>query len=463
MKQSESVKASGLYLIGNMASKAMAFLTIPIFTRLLTTSEYGIVNTYLAWVQIATIVAELSLHNSFRKAYADYRQDFDAYCASTLRLGGLLFLNSLVMATAAILLLPQLRPMAWLIYCGLLHAFGIFCVTSMSTQYMMQFQYRKRSIYMIVPNVACALLSVLVLLMMTSQRYVGRILVYVFVYVLFAVISYVTTAKHKTNRSYWRYALRYSLPLVFHGLSLVVLSSSDRIMITSLYSVAESGIYSLVYNIGMLTTAVMLSLSGLWVPWFTKRLKENQIAEINHKAVYLVENMTVIVAVFMLVSPEIIKLISTSDYWSGTAIITPIILAAYIMSLYSLAVNVEYQYGATRQIALNSCIAAALNLGLNALFIPKYGAAAAAYTTVAAYTLSLLVHTFFAKKLCRGIFPVRKYLLYIAGVVLVSVLCVLGLEYSIVRLTIAAGLASGYFYLMFARKRFIALQIKPAE
>ncbi len=463
MKQNESVKASGLYLVGNMTSKAMAFLTIPIFTRLLTTTEYGIVNTYLAWVQIATIVTELSLHNSFRKAYADYHLDFDAYCASALRLGGLLFINSLVLATVAILLLPQLKPMAWMIYCCLLHAFGVFCVTSMSTQYMMQFQYRKRAIYMIVPNVACVLLSVLVLLMMTSQRYVGRILVYVFVYGLFAVISYASVAKHKTNRDYWRYALKYSLPLVFHGLSLVVLSSSDRIMITSLYSASESGIYSLVYNLGMLTIAVMASLSGLWVPWFTKRLKEGKVTEINNKAVYMVENMTVVAALFMLVSPEIIKLVSTSEYWPGTSIIIPIILAAYIMSLYSLAVNVEYQYGATKQIALNSCFAAALNLGLNALFIPKYGAAAAAYTTVAAYAVSFLVHTYFAKKLCPGIFPVQKYVLYITGMLLLSVLCVFGLDYGIVRWTAAIVCLIGYAYLMYAKKRFIALQIKSAE
>ena len=100
--KNQAVKASALYLFGNICTKAIAFLTIPIFTRLLSTGEYGIVNTYTSWVHIASIVVTLSLYNSFRMAYVEKKEDFESYCASILRLGAMFFLASMLISIIAI-------------------------------------------------------------------------------------------------------------------------------------------------------------------------------------------------------------------------------------------------------------------------------------------------------------------------------------------------------------------------
>ena len=62
----KNVKASSWYLIGNLFDKAIAFLTIPIFTRLLSTTDYGIENTYISYVTILTIVLGLSMESSIQ-------------------------------------------------------------------------------------------------------------------------------------------------------------------------------------------------------------------------------------------------------------------------------------------------------------------------------------------------------------------------------------------------------------
>ena len=64
IKINNGVKIGTLYLIGNIFNKAIAFITIPIFTRLLTTEEYGIVNTYTSWASILMVIVGLSLGNS---------------------------------------------------------------------------------------------------------------------------------------------------------------------------------------------------------------------------------------------------------------------------------------------------------------------------------------------------------------------------------------------------------------
>lgn len=260
MKNKREVKASALYLIGNISTKAIAFLTIPVFTRLLTTSEYGIVNTYTSWVNIATVVITLSLYNSFRMALVEKEPDFESYCASAIRLSGILFCISMLLAMLVLVLMPRLRSIGWMILACLVQAFGTFCVTAMSTKYMLQFQYTKRAVYMIV---LCTVVAIMLMYLHTENRYMWRILAYVFVYVLFIVSTLWATRKEKTKKEYWKYAIAYSLPLVFHGLSLVILSSSDRIMITAISGAAESGVYSLVYNLGLISVAVSTSLEGI--------------------------------------------------------------------------------------------------------------------------------------------------------------------------------------------------------
>lgn len=462
MRNNKEVKASALYLIGNIITKAIAFLTIPIFTRLLTTTEYGIVNTYTSWVNIATVVITLSLYNSFRAALADKGEDFESYCASAIRLSGVLFSISMVLATLAIVIVPSLRGIGWMIFACLVQAFGTFCVTAMSTKYMLQFQYSKRAVYMIVPNVLCAVLSIVLMYLHEENRYVWRILAYVVVYILFISTTFWTMRKEKTKTEYWKYAIAYSLPLVFHGLSLVILSSSDRIMITAISGAAESGVYSLVYNLGLISVAVSTSLEGIWLPWFISKFKNREIQIINEKAKYLIENITVVVIGVMLVAPEILQVMASEQYWSGKPIIFPVVVASYIMFLYDLAVNVEYQCKATKKIATNTMMAAAINVILNLILIPIFGAIAAAYTTVIAYFFSMLLHCHYAKRFAPGIFPFKKYIPYFLTVIVVAVLCefIYGIEFAVVRWCAAIIIGGTYLLLMFRKKRFIALQIK---
>ena len=66
-------KASTCYLIGNIFNKGIAFLTVPIFTRILSTSDYGIVTTYNSWIGIVSMLLGFALHMAIRSSFIDYR------------------------------------------------------------------------------------------------------------------------------------------------------------------------------------------------------------------------------------------------------------------------------------------------------------------------------------------------------------------------------------------------------
>jgi O-antigen/teichoic acid export membrane protein len=104
-----------------------------------------------------------------------------------------------------------------------------------------------------------------------------------------------------------------------------------------------------------------------------------------------------------------VKLLAKKDYWAGISIIPPIVLSNFVIFAYTLYVNVEHFFKNTIPITINTVIAAVVNIVLNFLCIPKFGYVAAAYTTIVAYMIALLLHANNAKKLEKDLYPIRVF------------------------------------------------------
>ena len=65
MADGKKVLKAGLgYTIGNYFLKGLNFLTIPIFSRILSTTDYGIYNTFAAYENIMFIIIGLAIHSA---------------------------------------------------------------------------------------------------------------------------------------------------------------------------------------------------------------------------------------------------------------------------------------------------------------------------------------------------------------------------------------------------------------
>jgi O-antigen/teichoic acid export membrane protein len=204
-----------------------------------------------------------------------------------------------------------------------------------------------------------------------------------------------------------------SLPIILHGLSLTILGQSDRIMLAAIVGASETGIYSLIYNFSMLANVVIFSLEGVWVPWFTEKMKSREIEQINENVKLYIGIMTFVIISIILVSPEVLSILAPREYWYGQMIIPPIIISSYIIFIYTLYVNVEHFHKKTRHISVNTIIAAICNIILNLIFIPRYGMYAASITTLVSYSLSLYLHYRYSRYIEEKLFPIRVVLKYL--------------------------------------------------
>ena len=283
MNENNYKKAGTFYFVGNVFNKGIAFLTVPVFTRILSTSDYGIVTTYNSWIGILSMIMGFALHMSVRMAAVDYKEKLDDFMSSIILFICLSSFGSIAIVTG-VMKLFHINTSIMLVVICMLQAFATATIEDYSSYLMMQYRYKARTAFMILPNLISVLVSIFtIIFILQDNLYLGRIIPTATITTLFGIIVVVLVlrkGKFRINKEYLKYAMAISAPLILHGIALNILSQSDRIMITSLADAAQTGIYSLIYNFSMIATVITTTLEGIWVPWFINKLKAGTREEI---------------------------------------------------------------------------------------------------------------------------------------------------------------------------------------
>ena len=103
-KLSLPARASLAYTIANIVSKGISIITVPIYTRLLTTAEMGVGTTYSSWYTIIYSIVTLSLTsgslNIAMMEYEEEREKYESCCLSISSITGILFLGIYVIGAS---------------------------------------------------------------------------------------------------------------------------------------------------------------------------------------------------------------------------------------------------------------------------------------------------------------------------------------------------------------------------
>lgn len=430
-------KASFCYLIGNLFNKGLAFLTIPIFTRLLSTTDYGIINTYSSWAGILSMIVGFAMHMSIRNAFVDYKDGTESYLSTIIKFTLLSSLGFMLILYVVVKIF-KINISLSLVFICLFHSVASSIIEDVSCYFMMKYNYIKRTILMILPNLIYVCVAIfLISHILKKDLYLGKIIPEALTIIIFAIILSVCYTRKGFNTAYIKHALKISLPLILHGAALNILSNSDRIMITWLADASQSGIYSIVYSFGMITYIITVSLDGIRIPWFMKKMNEKASKEINSVTLDYIRLITYIMCCLIMVSPELLKLLADKAYWEGIKLIPIIIVANFLFFAYNIYSNLEHYYKKSNQITALTILAAVLNLVLNYIFIPKFGYVAAAFTTAFSYFVIFILHSIYSKKLNSSVFSIKMFILPIIEIIIFCALFYLLTDRPIIRWTVA--------------------------
>jgi len=205
-------------------------------------------------------------------------------------------------------------------------------------------------------------------------------------------------ARLKVRLKYCIYALKFNLPLLPHYLSMYVLSSSDRIMITKMVNTTATAIYSVAYTVASVINIVWQSIEASLAPWIYEKLNEKDKQSVRKLTIRIILLFAFLCLFCTLFAPEIMAILAPQSYSAGIYVIPPVAAGVFFTAVYSLYMRIELFFKQTSFAAIATVIAALSNIVLNYIFIDLYGFVAAAYTTLACYALLSLLHYFNVKK-----------------------------------------------------------------
>ena len=263
-------------------------------------------------------------------------------------------------------------------------------------------------------------LSILLVVSFFSEnKFLGRIIgaaVPAAMIAFIVFVQYMKNGRKGRKKEYIKYALKFGVPLIPHDLSHMVLSNSDRIMIQSMNGNSQSGIYSLTYNVGLMLHVITEGFGNVWRPMLYRYLEEGKWHIVRrYNRIYLIV-FTIITAGIIAVSPEIIKIVASKEFWDGINLVMWVCLATYFIYIYQLFSNVEFYLKKTPIISVGTILAAILNIVLNIYGLPVWGYGFAAVSTVIAYGGLAVFHCLILRHVCEYQVIDNAFTLGVAGI-----------------------------------------------
>ena len=415
---STAVKAALWFTVCNMVQRGINFLTMPIFTRIMPTADYGTYTVYNSWYTIIVIFATLNLSAFvFSKGMVKFSEDRDGF---ELSLQSLNLTITAGMLCIYLLLQTFINKFTGLSTVIMLLMFLQIAVEP-SIQYWTarnRFEYKYKRVVGVTIGIALSnLILGIVLVLLLPDPALARILSIVVVAVLFGcvfIISIIKNANKGFSTKYWKYALAFNLPLILHFLSASILNQSDRIMISQMIGKPEAAIYSVAYAIGMFPMLLSTAVQQSFLPWLYPKMKKGDDTKISEVTTATLILMGIVVIGIIAFGPEIITFVAPKDYYLARWIIPPVCGSVFFVFLHNMFANVEYYYEETKKIAVASVGVALLNIILNYIFIRIFGFIAAGYTTLFCYIAYTIAHYYVMRHICKrnkcelNLFDIKK-------------------------------------------------------
>lgn len=407
------VRASFWFLICSFLQRGISMISTPIFTRLMSTSDYGQFGVFNSWYGIITIIVALGLTGGVHtQGLVKYDEDRKVFSSSLQGLTIFLIVGWLIIYLLfhefwnAVLKLSTVQIVSMFIIIWTTAVFGFW-----ANEQRVTYSYKALVIITLLSSLLKPAIEI-VLVLNSDDKATARVIGWVIADILtfsWMFVSQLRRGKTFYSKRFWTYALGFNLPLVPHYLSQTILNSADRIMIERMVGASESGIYNLAYSISLIMMLFNTALGQTISPWMYQKIKnkkEKDIAPIAYITLILIAAVNLFL---ILLAPEIVRFFAPTDYYEAIWVIPPVAMSVYFMYAYDLFAKIAFYYEKTKAIMTASILGALLNVILNYIFIKQVGYIAAGYTTLVCFMVYSIAHYIFMRKVCReccdGVYP----------------------------------------------------------
>lgn len=428
-----TLKHTVIYGFGKSSEQFAKFLLLPLYTKFLTTSDYGILSIITLLAGFAQIVFGLGAGTS---VFRFYRRN-----EKSTNLGSIFYSSMFLVTTWSLFLLVLIfgfrSNISQLLFSS--DSFGSHIIIALGTTAlgaayaipMFILRAKGQAARFIVNNYIKLFLTIafsLFFIVVLERGVLGAIeagFCSALLFALYTIIACSTKTQFSFDRKLIFQFLTYGSPLIIAGLGMVVLNSSDKYILKEYATLEILGIYSVGYTLGAAINIPIGAFQNAWPKlMFDYKDRENSGIFYGKVLTYYLIAMGAIWLGIFLFSKELVMLMTAKSFWPSYQVI-PIISLAYIfMGAGSITSAGIYTKDKTHLDLFIFPFASVICLLANFLLIGPWGMIGAAWATLLSFFCLFGLHTILGSKQHKIQFEGRK-LATIGGAIAVVVLTVI--------------------------------------
>ena len=392
LKQSESrgrylAKNTAIFAIGNVASRLISFFLVPLYTNILTTAEYGVVDLVNTLCTVLAPILILNINEAVMRFALDKGANYKKIMSTglTVFVGAILFGILVIPASS---LFSEVAPYSTYIY--------FYTVTLAGSQLFLCYLRGKENIAFysvgsVLQTMTIALFNILFLAVL-HKGIKGYFLAYIISNIITILFAFIAGNVREVIRDYkfdiklTKAMAAYSVVLIPNTFMWWIINSSDRVMVTSIIGVAANGIYAVSYKLPSLVS----TMTGIFnQAWSYSAIREDGAEDENeynnmvfNRLISIV--MLLSIALLTIVKP-FLRLYVGMDYYSAWEYTPFLIIGSAYLTLATFMATSYTVHKDSFGYLFSATFGAVLNIVLNFLLIPIIHVYGAAFATCISY------------------------------------------------------------------------------
>ena len=394
---------SSHYLLGLMGKVGLGFISLPIFTRVFSVADYGLIDFGTKILLLLTALSKMGLQNSAlrwfdEKHFSSCREDASRYY-STMFFGAL-FTSVLValvfLGFCESVLKHRIQSYMLTIMVFVAGMTVIRAIQSMLWSFMrIEERTKAYNISMVAGKMAMigAICLLLPWLGRAAKSYFSGALAAEISLALVLTAILVRRGVLSLLHFDWRLlgaGILFGGPLIFYEISTIVLDAGDRVLVTHYLGVNPLGIYSVAYGLSaqvndLLIFPLNLALFPIYMRLWTTR---GQQATADFLSTCLEIFILVAAGVCAIVAVSVrdgVVLLASSKYAGARPLIPVIVIGLLIYTMHVFLCAGLLIHKKTGTMAVVLFCSAAVNVALNCYLLPSTGLMGAAFATLVSY------------------------------------------------------------------------------
>ena len=381
-----------IFAIGNILVKFISLVLMPLYTSILTTSQYGVAELLNNLVEIVLPISTLCIIDALYRFLIDQNANIKT-----------LFFNSIFILLIGDIIVG-IGCCIWYFLFNYQYAFYFFLLYSTTVFYKLTTQFargighiKRYATYGIINSIILVFSNIILLLGLNGEIK-AYLLSFSIGYGSTGIIAFIASKEYlyfdiKSYRSNtMKDMLIYSLPGIPNMLSWWINSLSDRYIINWIWGANIAGLYTAASKLPALINIVSSIFQQAWQYSTAKEInkKDNKVffSTVFKFYAYI---CVVACAIIIILNKLICRILLQTEFFSAWKYVPFLLLAAFLGCISTYFGTFFNALKKNKILMLSTVIGAIFNISLNFLLIPKLGGMGAALATALSYFVIMII------------------------------------------------------------------------